>query len=750
MNILHLEDNLLDRELVSAMLAAQGIDCEFFYAQTADEFAAALRQHDPDLIISDFSLPGHDGAQALRTAKEMRGDVPFIFFSGTLGEEAAVESLKNGATDYVLKHRPDRLVSAVVRALEEHQEHLRRIRAEAELHRREEFVRQIMDHVKELVTVVDLHGRRLFSSPSHRLIFGPYPPPDGSDFFMDIHIDDRGLVRSAFQEIAAGVGGQLVEYRLRVAGEVRYMEAQGSVIRDAGGGAQWVMWVSRDVTESRLDRERLLEQTALLEEARDAICLQDLNQRILYWNRSAERLYGWPVPDALGRNANDLLADNGVALAALKELISRGEWYGELEQTTRDGRKIIVESRWTLVRDSRGDPKSILVINTDVTEKRQLESQYLRAQRLESIGSLAGGIAHDLNNVLGPIVMASELVLRRTADPQDRELLDTIKASAERGSGLVKQILSFARGAEVKKEPIQLRHLIGEISKLITNTFPRGIEVAVSAPSDLPVVQGDTTQLHQVILNLCVNARDAMPHGGLLTLEAMPVTLRDRTGLVQAEKLSGPCIEIKITDSGMGIPPEALARIFDPFFTTKEPGKGTGLGLATVLAIVKGHGGLIDIVSQQGKGTAFSIFLPVPPSSTAAQPAEVSSEMAAGHGEQILVVDDELALLEIVRSALTFFNYRVITASSGVEALALFAERHAAIDVVITDMMMPGMGGPALVTALRRIRPEIKLVAVSGLETGVASSLGEDGIGAVLHKPFTTKELLTALRGVLD
>src|SRR5438034_5415033 len=406
LRILHLEDNPADAQLLQAMLKSQGVVCTIKPVETRQAFEAALEQEPVDLIISDFTLPTFDGVSALILTRQRKPELPFIFLSGTLGEEAAVESLRHGATDYILKDRMSRLAASVQRAMQE-------ARARAERRRAEEKIR---------------------------------------------------------------------------------------------------------------------EQAALLDKARDAICVTDMEQRILYWNKGAERLYGWSAEEAVGQNVNDLLVPGGSTrpAEALQELIPRDEWQGELHKVRKDAREIIVESHWTLLRDEAGQPKSILVIDTDITEKKRIEAELLRTQRMESIGALAGGIAHDLNNVLAPILIVTELLRDKLADPEVREMLDLAKASAQRGAEMVKQILSFARGASGELKILQVKHLLHEMVKLVRDTFPRSIQIENDVVGDLYPINGDATQLHQVLLNLFLNARDAMPNGGTLLIEAANVVLENK------------------------------------------------------------------------------------------------------------------------------------------------------------------------------------------------------------------------------
>src|SRR6266581_7334072 len=585
LRILHLEDDPNDTDLLQAMLQKDGLASELVRVDTQEEFVCALEQSGFDLIISDYSLPSFDGLAALALAREKRPALPIILFSGTIGEEVAIDCLRGGATDYILKQRPERLAAAVRRALREFEDRRRRQQAEETLREREEFFRLISENVTDLIAVLDLDGRRVYNSPSYSSILGDLEIVRGTGSFQEIHPDDRERIRGIFHEtIATGVG-QRAEFRFLLKdGTVRYVESQGSVMRDKRGKVTNVIVVSRDVTERKQAEEQIREQAALLGKAHDAICVMDLDQRILYWNKGAEFLYGWTAAEAIGQIAGELLfkKDASHLMEALKSLMAKREWKGELRQTTQAGADLIVESRWTLVFDNDGRPKSILVINTDVTEKKKLETQFFRSQRLENIGMLASGIAHDLNNVLSPIMMAVPMLRDRVTHPTDRKLLDMLDRSVRRGAELVRQILSFARGAEGEHKLIQLRHLLTDLDKMVLETFPKSIRLQKKIDPDLWSIRANATQIHQVLLNLCVNARDAMPGGGMLVLRARNSQIEEAHARRHPEVKPGPAVAITVSDTGMGIASEMLEEIFEPFFTTKEPGKGTGLGLATV------------------------------------------------------------------------------------------------------------------------------------------------------------------------
>ena len=507
-----------------------------------------------------------------------------------------------------------------------------------------------------------------------------------------------------------------------------------------------------DITERRRAEDQIAEQAALLDKAQDAIMVCDLNGIILFWNKGAELIYGWGRHEAVGRNAGLLLSSDPEKFQNVQRLIlERGEWFGETKQITKGGGELHIQARCTLVRDKDGGAKSILAINTDISEKKRIEAQFMRAQRMEGIGTLAGGIAHDLNNILTPILLSIDTLGSISADPRSKGILKTIEISAKRGADLVRRVLSFARGVEGERVEIQPRHLLNDIQTLFRDTFPKNIRMDLLLPNDCWTVLGDPTQLHQVLLNLCVNARDAMPEGGKLTIAAENIRIDEQYAAMEVQAKVGRYVVIHVADSGVGIPPEVLEKIFDPFFTTKEVGKGTGLGLSTVLTIVKSHEGFINVYSESGRGTTFKIYLPALEISP--QTGQQQSGMLfglRGNGETILIVDDELSILNITSQTLETLDYRVLTATNGANALAIYLENKDDIDMVLTDMSMPGMDGPTLIQALLKLNPAIKIIATSGLDPDGGTGEGlRPGVRQFINKPFTAGTLIKAVRSVL-
>jgi two-component system cell cycle sensor histidine kinase/response regulator CckA len=927
LKILHLEDDDDDAELVAQSVRRDGLDCELVRADSRDSFIDALRRHRFDVILSDFRLPTYNGAAAMADAQQVQPQTPFVFVSGTAGEDVVVQCLQAGATDFVLKGQMARLGPAVRRALKEAEDRQARRMAEVTLADSLRFIQSIIDATPALVYVYDPgQGQNLFINHEalHSLGYSSDqlramgPDPLGRLMHPDDAEASRRTHAALLQE---GPGGEAkeVEFRLRSArGAWRWFHArevafesgatrgahqvlgaaqdvtaakvaemrraaQYTVTRILADAASWreampavldalrryceaalaELWVvdeeaavlrfecaaypdpslaemwkqaSQEVAYARgvglpglvwdtgqsywgsalvrdglsarevllgedarrgavavpvrsqgttgviilfgLDpsmgditlltlleaigsqigefrerkrvEERVKEQAELLEHARDAIVVVDLNHRVTYWNKGAERLYGHGAADAMGRDAGRLFCGRTDIewREARREVAASGEWTGLVDQRSRDGRWMKVQSHWTLVRDPAGQPRSILIINTDVTEAKRFESELLRAQRLDSLGVLAGGIAHDLNNVLAPILMALDSLRRKATDERSRRMFQLLEASASRGADLVRQILAFARGVEGQRLLLEPPEILRDLEKMLRDALPTSIQLVLEVPGQLWALRADPTQLHQVLLNLCVNGRDAMASGGVLGVSVANAEIDAAFARMNPDARPGSYVMFKVSDTGAGIPPDVLDRIFEPFFTTKESGRGTGLGLSTSMTIVKGHQGFVRVVSEVGRGSTFSVYLPATRAEQARALPVPRLLPHQGHGEVILVVDDEGAIREITKETLEASGYGVVTAADGAEAVGIGASRHD-IAAVLMDIHMPVMDGAAATRALLRINPQTRVVAVSGYsarETQVSSA----GARWFLAKPYTAEQLLAKLREALD
>ncbi len=515
------------------------------------------------------------------------------------------------------------------------------------------------------------------------------------------------------------------------------------------------VFVGVDISQRKLMEEQLREQAKLLEVTQDAIIVVDETDVILFWNSAAERLYGWKQEDALGNRIADLLYDNKEFkhhFEAQAKVFETGEWEGELRQRTREGKQVVIQSRRTLLDSIGNQPRKVLIVNTDITEKKHLEAQLFRNQRVENIGMIASGIAHDMNNVLTPIMASLELLKQKLTDEKSKKRISMLESSVHRGKSLMEQILLFARGQEGDMAVLDLRHIIKDIANLIEQTFPKNISVEVSIDRNVLLIMGNSTQLHQVLLNLVVNARDAMPDGGKISISLAPVSVSAADARTNIDARPGNYLLLTVSDAGTGIPQEYLDKIFDPFFTTKPEGKGTGLGLSTVLSIIRAHKGFLEIDSTLNVGTSFKIYLPTALGAVkqdGGSPVEVGADK--GKGEAILVVDDDEAVGEVAAELLQNAGYTTLLAKNGEEALALYTENYRNIRLVLTDMVMPKMDGASLIRSLRSVQHSVKVIAMSGLmdKEKLMKMAGVES-GAFITKPFTGETLLHTVHRLLQ
>jgi PAS domain S-box-containing protein len=523
-------------------------------------------------------------------------------------------------------------------------------------------------------------------------------------------------------------------------------------VRDETGAIRHFVAVKLDITAQRAADRRLRQQAELLDRATEAIVVAGLEGQVTFWNRGAEQLFGFTASEMLGKPLTEVL-DLGTGGAEVRHAISAmQDWQGEVRGVDRQSRPKTIECRISTIRDHDNRPNARLCISSDVTERKNLEERFLRAQRLENIGMLAAGIAHDLNNVLAPIRMVAPLLRDFATTPGSGRLLDTLEKCVDRGAGLVHQILGFARGIGGEPREVQVKHLLRDVVEVISATFPKSITIEEAIPSDLWPVNVNPTQIHQVLLNLCVNARDAMPAGGTLRVRGENCVLDSAAARVIDGARPGAWLVLEIADTGTGIPPDLLAHIWEPFFTTKTAEKGTGLGLSTVRGIVATHQGFVTLTTELNRGTAFRVYLPA-----VERPLERAGDGGAqlpipqGNGEMVLVVDDEEPIRECAKAMLTRHGYRVFTARDGVEGAEIFGAHAEEIALVITDLDMPRLDGAALAAIIRQRRPAIKILVVSGHPAGSRFSAvqAEELADMILAKPFSLEALLRAVDHLL-
>ncbi|CAG0984391.1 two-component system, cell cycle sensor histidine kinase and response regulator CckA [Methanosarcinales archaeon] len=510
--------------------------------------------------------------------------------------------------------------------------------------------------------------------------------------------------------------------------------------------------VQERTAEIKKANKALLESEAsyreLTESIDDLFFAMDGDLRYTYWNSASEALTGILAKDAIGKSLLELFPE--VKRTKVEQYYIQALKTQQHERFESDFQ--LGEKKFIFEINAYPTKDGLSVIAKDITEKKMFEAHLLRAQRMESIGILAGGIAHNLNNMLTPMMLSLQILKGKFTDEQSQKLLTILEQNSQRSADLIKQVLSFSRGIEGERAPLEAKHIITEIEKVAKETFPRNIEIKTDIQNDLFTISGDVTQLHQVIMNLCVNARDAMPDGGTLSITASNFFIDENYARMHTEAQVGSYVAIVVSDNGTGIPPEILDRIFEPFFTTKEFGKGTGLGLSTALAIVKSHGGFINVYSEVGKGTKFSIYLPAIKAKTEIQNAqEQKLELFTGHGELVLIAEDEDSVHEITISTLEKYGYSALAANDGADAVALYAQNKDKVKVVLMDMMMPVMDGYASIRAIRKINPEVKVIAVSGLaEKDKLAEIASSHTKAFLPKPYTAQNLLKIIHEVMS
>lgn len=743
LTVLIVEDHPPDAELVVRELRRAGFEPHWQRVDTEEAFLTHL-QPSLDLVLSDFELPQFSGLRAYQLLSKSGLEIPFIIVSGTIGEDTAVATMKLGVSDYLLKDRLGRLGAAVTHAIAETRLHRERAKADRDLR----LFRALIDESNDTLEIVD---------PATGLILdvngkGPTELGYTRAEYLSLRVFDLDptIKESQWPQLATRVqeAGSLANEGLhrRKDGSTFPVEVNAKWVRH---DRDYIVSVVRDISlrkqaESalRASEERFRQ---LAENIQEVFWIKDPStNQILYVSPKYEQIWGQTCKSLYASKQGwyDTVhpEDHARVLAAITRQ-STGSYDEEYRIVLPDGSVLWIRDRAYPVFGPGGSLDRLVGVAEDITEKKNLHEQFLRAQRLEAIGTLAGGLAHDLNNVLSPILMSVPALREHLRDPEGLQMLRMIEENVLRGSSIISRVLGFARGTQVKSVPVDLKSLMQEIERLTFETFPKSIRIEVSTEENLWPVSGDATQLHQALLNLAVNARDAMPGGGQLRFAGRNIVLDARYPLRAWGLQPGPHVAMEVSDTGTGIPPEIRSKIFDPFFTTKEIGKGTGLGLASTLAIVKSHHGYIQVDSEPGAGTVFTIYLPAQPKAQLTDP-RAPETLFPGNGELVLIIDDEEPIREVAKKTLERFGYRTLLAENGTKGIALYAANQNAVAAVITDMMMPEMDGMATIKALRKINPAVKIIAASGLELSTDDARH-------LAKPFTAEALLGTLHEIL-
>jgi two-component system cell cycle sensor histidine kinase/response regulator CckA len=763
LRILHLEDDPDYSRLAQDLLQKENLNAEVKLVTNQADFEAALEKESFDVILADFLLPNYTGLRALVTAREKKPETPFLLVSGTIGEHAAIESLHAGATDYVLKQWPERLVPAVQRAVREAEERERRRKAETDLVRHEKYFRALTENALDVLTVVSVEGNFIYNSPSIKRVLGYEPAElEGQSAFAHVHPDDLPRALETFQRALANPDLLLME-------SVRFKRRDGSWVyievvgqnRSNDPDIAGVVLNTRDVTErknaERLLRESEQEYRLLFHGNPNPMWVFDLDTlKILQVNEAAIQHYGYSREEFLSMSLADVrVVDDQSAPREKREHILKKEIQASRERKCvwqhrrKDSSLITVEAKWNPIT-FQGRFAALTLVN-DITAQRRLEEQLRQSQKMEAIGQLAGGVAHDFNNILTVIHgHASLLVASANTTPSASKSAQEIMQAAGRAAGLTRQLLTFSRRQVLQAKRLDLNDVVANMTKMLGRLLGEDVALDVQYWPQPPFIEADSSMIEQVLLNLAVNARDAMPNGGQLDLRISVADVDSRFER-SPEARCGRFVRLSMSDTGTGITSDNLRRIFEPFFTTKEVGKGTGLGLATVYGIVNQHKGWINVDSTVGKGTTFDVYLPIADGASEQDKKATTRVAVKGGSETILVVEDESSVRELVGSILRRHGYKVLEAESGAKALAVWANHKEEVDLLLTDLVMPDrMNGRELAERLRTERPRLKVIFTSGYTADVVGKEFQEGGLHYLQKPYHPQTLALAVRDCLD
>ena len=756
-----IENSREDAELNLRELERAGFQCKPQIIATRAEFVHHLGRFPFDIVLSDYRLPGWTGMDAFAAMRQAGRDVPFILVTGILGEEVAVECIRQGVTDYVLKDHLARLPLVVARALEE------------------KALRDARNLMVQALQQSDANAQFLFShNPLPMWVFD-----QGTLQFLQVNdaaLRHYGYERADFLRMKASDLHRIEEIpqlmsllqdssrREHLASEWRLREKGGSAIdvemflhKMEYSGRPAALVVAHDITERKRAEEEKQKFFTLVEYCRDFIAVADLQDNVEYVNPAGRAMLGIPEGESLkGTHSVDYVIPADLPLVydeILPALLSSGHWAGELRFRHRQtGQAVPMDFVGFQVKDpASGQPLFVATVSRDMTERRALEQQLHHAQKFEAFGQLAGGIAHDFNNVIGAILGWAELGEEQAAsrDAALQGYFQKIHLQCDRVTALVRQLLAFARRQILDPRSMNFNQTVGDVMNLLDKVIGKDIEITPVLAVDLWPMRADPTQIEQVLLNLCINSRDAMPKGGRITIETRNAALSKEACRRMPGFLPGRFAELDVTDTGTGMDAATRERIFEPFFTTKGMGKGIGLGLATVYGIVKQHDGFIHVESEPGQGSTFRIFLPVDeaPAATETRAPATDDEPVRGGTETILLADDHDGVCEMAQSVLKAKGYQVLIAHDGEEAVQLFRAHRDRVALVLLDVIMPRRSGPEVFAAIQALAPAVRVVFATGYshDTAMLADLAERGV-PVLRKPYSPALLCRRVREVLD
>lgn len=760
LHVLLIESSAPDAERNLLELQRAGFKCRPQIVSSQPEFFQHLGRFPFDIVLAAYRLPDWNGMDAFAAMRRGGHDVPFILVTGVLGEEVAVECVKQGVTDYVLKDHLARLPLVVARALEERALRDGRGLMVQALRQSEANSLFLFAHNPLPMWVFHLQTMQIRQVNDAALRRYGYDRMD----FLRMSATDLHPAEEIPQLLARFQDANPKEQR---ATEWRHRKKDGSIIdvemflhRMEYSGQPAALVVAQDITERKRAEGERLKFFTLVENSRDFIAVADLHDNVEYVNPAGRSMVGLESAEAVkGTHSLDYVLPADLPLVhevILPALYSSGHWNGELRFRNRQtGQPLQMDCVGFQVKDRKtGEPRYVAMVSRDVSERRALEQQLRHAQKFEAVGQLAGGIAHDFNNVIGAILGWAELGEDQAAGNATLEsYFKKIHAQCDRVTALVQQLLAFARRQILEPRNLSLNQTVHDVLNLLDKVIGKDIEIKTALADDLSPVRADPTQIEQVLMNLCINSRDAMPTGGRLTIETRNVQFSPQDCRRAASLQPGSFAELLVRDTGTGMDAATRERIFEPFFTTKAMGKGTGLGLATVYGIVEQHNGFVQVESEVGEGSAFRIFLPA---NEAAEPGEseaavVEEQPVRGGDETILMADDHEGVCEMAQSVLKAKGYRVLVAHDGEEAVRTFAAHRDEVSLVLLDVIMPRRSGPEVFSAVKALKPNVAVVFATGYsnETAILADLVQRGI-PVLRKPYSPSLLCRRVREVLD